>query len=175
MCLGSDDVNVHDIIVGFIPKILASCLFLTNYLMFFTNKVLGIATCYGLSGPLIESQWGRDFPHRPDRPCGPPILLYSGYCVIPGDKAAGEWRWPATPSSAEVKEGVKLYLYSHVWTFVACFWVNFTCLWIWKWHICLFGTPRSLRVRYASSFYSSVKNFNLADGFVLHIIASRIT
>ena len=42
------------------------------------------------------------------RPWGPPTLLYNGYCVFPGDKVAGAWRWPPTPYSAEVKERVKL-------------------------------------------------------------------
>jgi len=36
----------------------------------------------------------RDFPH-PSRPTlGPPSLLYNGYRVFPGGKAAGAWRWP---------------------------------------------------------------------------------
>ena len=35
---------------------------------------------------------GRDFPHRPDRPWGPPSLLYNAYRVIPGGKAGGVWR-----------------------------------------------------------------------------------
>ena len=43
---------------------------------------------------------------------GPPSLLYNGYWVFPGGKAAGAWRWPPTPSSAEAKERVGLYLYS---------------------------------------------------------------
>jgi len=36
---------------------------------------------------------------------------HSGYRVIPGGKAAGAWRLPPTPSSAEVKGKVQLYLY----------------------------------------------------------------
>jgi hypothetical protein len=31
---------------------------------------------------------------------------------FPGAKAAGSWSWPLTPSSAEVKECVELYLHS---------------------------------------------------------------
>ena len=46
---------------------------------------------------------GEIFRSRPDRPWGPPSLQYSGYCVFPGGKAAGAWRWPP-PSGAEVKD-----------------------------------------------------------------------
>jgi hypothetical protein len=35
-----------------------------------------------------------DMNHRPDWPWGPLSLLYDGYCVFPGGKAAGTWRWP---------------------------------------------------------------------------------
>ena len=87
---------------------------------------VGIASSYGLDGPGIESRWWRDFPHRPDRPCGPPRRLCSGYRVLPGDEAAVSWRWPPTQSSAEVKERVDLYLYSsgplwpvQGWTFLS--------------------------------------------------------
>jgi hypothetical protein len=55
---------------------------------------------------------GEIFRTCPDRLWGPPTLLYNGYRVFPGSKAAGAWRCPPTPSSAEVKEIVELYLYS---------------------------------------------------------------
>ena len=76
------------------------------------DSSVGIATSYGLDGPGIESLWGRNFRIRQDRPWGPPNILYNGYRVFPGGKAAGEWSWPPTLSSAEVKERVALYLYS---------------------------------------------------------------
>jgi len=65
--------------------------------------VVLIATGYGLDGPGIEYRWGRDFP---DRPWGPPSLLYNGYGVFP------RGRVDRGPSSAEVLERVELYLYS---------------------------------------------------------------
>ena len=48
------------------------------------DSIVGVATRYGLGGPGIESWWGHDFRTRPDRPCGPPTLLYNGYRVFPG-------------------------------------------------------------------------------------------
>ena len=50
---------------------------------------------------------GEIFRSRPDRLWGPPSLLYDGYRVFPGGKVAGTWRWPPTPSSADVKERVE--------------------------------------------------------------------
>ena len=55
------------------------------------DSSVGIATRYGLDGPGIEP-WGEEiFRTRPDRPWGPPSLLYNGYRVFPRDKAAGAW------------------------------------------------------------------------------------
>ena len=55
------------------------------------DGAVGIATRYGLDGPRIESRWGARFFHTPpDRPCGPPSLLYNGYRVsLPGVKRLG--------------------------------------------------------------------------------------
>ena len=53
------------------------------------DSSVSIATRYGLDGPGIESRWGEIFRTRPDRPWGPPSLLYNGYGVFPGVKAAG--------------------------------------------------------------------------------------
>jgi hypothetical protein len=39
-----------------------------------SGKVLGTATGYGLDGPEIESQWGRDFPHLSRPALGPTQL-----------------------------------------------------------------------------------------------------
>ena len=72
-----------------------------------------IATRYGTEGPGIESRWRRDFPH-PSRPTlgptQPRVQRVPSLC--PGDKATGTWCWPPTPSSAEMKERVELYVYS---------------------------------------------------------------
>ena len=76
------------------------------------DSSVGIATRYGLDGPGIESRWGVDFSHPSRSALGSPSLLYNGYRVFPGEKAAWAWRWTPTPSSTEVKERVKLYLYS---------------------------------------------------------------
>jgi hypothetical protein len=53
------------------------------------DSVVGIETRYGLEGPGIESRWGAIFCTYPDRLRGPPSLLYNGYRVFAGVKAAG--------------------------------------------------------------------------------------
>ena len=66
----------------------------------------------GRSGDRIPMGGGEILRTRPYWPWGPPSLLYNGYRVFPGGKAAGAWRWLSTPSNAEVREGEDLYLYS---------------------------------------------------------------
>jgi hypothetical protein len=66
---------------------------------------VGIATDYGLEGLVIESRWGEIFRTCPDRPWGPPSLLYSGYRVFPGGKVRpGRDADHSPTSSAEVME-----------------------------------------------------------------------
>jgi len=75
-----------------------------------------MVTRVGFYGPGIESQGGggKIFRTRPERPWGPPSHLNNGSRVFSGEGgiAGRPWRWPPTPSSAEVKEKVELYLYS---------------------------------------------------------------
>jgi hypothetical protein len=56
---------------------------------------------------------GEIFRTCPDRPWGPPSLLYNGYRVFPGGKVRpGRDADPLPPSIAEVKNRVELHLYS---------------------------------------------------------------
>jgi hypothetical protein len=64
-----------------------------NYSTYEPGSSVGIATCYGLDGPGIDSQWRRDFPHlsRPSLgPNQPPVQWVPG--LSRGYKAAGAWR-----------------------------------------------------------------------------------
>ena len=66
---------------------------------------VGIATDYGLDDPGIESGGRAKFSARPDRPRGPPNLLYDGYRIFPGGKVrSGRDADPSPPSSAAVME-----------------------------------------------------------------------
>ena len=69
---------------------------------------------------------GEIFRTRPHLPWGPSSLLYNGYRDFPWGKAARAWRRPPTPSSAQVKKRIELYLYSPLWAFMACSRVTFT-------------------------------------------------
>jgi len=76
------------------------------------GSVVGIATGCGLGVPGIESRWGEIFHTCPDRPWGPPSLLYNGYLVFPGGKERPRHDAdPSPPSSAVGHERVELYLY----------------------------------------------------------------
>ena len=80
-------------------------MYLCNVYMYYSGpgSVGGIANAYGLDGPGIESQWGEIFRTIPDRPWGPPSLLYNRYRVFPGGKVLpGRDADPSPPSSAEV-------------------------------------------------------------------------
>ena len=65
---------------------------------------VGIATRYGLDGPVIKSRWGRDFPH--------PFQTGPGNRIsFPGVKRPGCGVDHPHPPSAQVKERVWLHLY----------------------------------------------------------------
>ena len=77
------------------------------------DSSVGIATRYGLDGPGIEFRWGGEiFRTRADRLWGPSSLLYVGFGSFPGVKGPGRGVGHPPPYSAEVKEGVELYIYS---------------------------------------------------------------
>jgi len=70
-----------------------------------SGSSVGIATGYGLDGTGIESRWGEILRTSPDRPWGPPSLLYNGYLVFPGGKERpGRDADPSPPSSTVVKK-----------------------------------------------------------------------
>jgi hypothetical protein len=54
------------------------------------DRPVSIMICYGPVSPGIESRFERDFLH-PDRPWGPPSLLYNRYWVFPRGKSARVW------------------------------------------------------------------------------------
>jgi hypothetical protein len=87
--------------------------------MFQIRKVLldsavGTATRYGVNGPRIESRWGEIFRTRPDRPWGPPSLLYNGYRDFPGSRAAGAWLCSPSGLSWSVLGRILLY-FTYLW------------------------------------------------------------
>jgi hypothetical protein len=76
------------------------------------DSSVGTATRYGQDGPRIESRWCEIFRTRTDRPWGPNPASWTMGTGSSRGKTAGAWRCPSTPSSAEVKERVELYLCS---------------------------------------------------------------
>ena len=86
---------------------------LTDVCRGFLQCVVGITTRYWLDGPGIKFPVGGEiFRTCPYRPWGPRSLLYDWYRVFPWDKAAGTWRSPPTPPSAEFKGRIELCIYS---------------------------------------------------------------
>jgi len=66
---------------------------------------VGIETDYGLDDPGLNPGGDEIFRIRPDRPWGPPSLLYNGYRVFPGGKVrSGHTADHLLPSSAAVME-----------------------------------------------------------------------
>jgi hypothetical protein len=55
---------------------------------------------------------GEIFRIPPERPWAPLSLLHNEHRVLTAGKAAGTWSWPPTPSNADIKERVELYIYS---------------------------------------------------------------
>jgi len=68
------------------------------------GSLVGIANDYGLDGPEIESRWSEIFLTCPDRPWGPPSLLYIRFRVFPGCKERPGVTLTPPPSSAVVKK-----------------------------------------------------------------------
>jgi hypothetical protein len=68
------------------------------------DSAVGIATRYGLDGPRIESQWGRDFPNPAS------YIMCTGYVFRGLRLRLVVDHLP--PSSTEVNERVELCLYS---------------------------------------------------------------
>jgi hypothetical protein len=106
---------------------------------FFYGKVgrgssVGIATCYRLDGPGIESQWGSRFsaPFLAG-PGAHPASCRMGTVAFPGVKRPGRGvNHPSRSSADDVKERVELYLYSPSEAFMACSGVNFTLPSVWE-------------------------------------------
>jgi hypothetical protein len=57
-----------------------------------SGSAIGIATRYGMDGPSSNPGGGKIYRFRRDRLWGPPSLVYNGYRVFPGGKAAEAWR-----------------------------------------------------------------------------------
>jgi hypothetical protein len=63
----------------------------TKILQIMPRRILLWSLQFGLDGSGIESRLGGDFPFPSRTALGPTPLLYDGYRVFPGGKAAGSW------------------------------------------------------------------------------------
>jgi hypothetical protein len=93
-----------------------------GYLLWIVLRISLLAPMYGGPGSLSRYSWtvrgsnpggSEIFLTRPDRPWGPPSLLHNGYRVsFSGVKRPRHGVDHPSPSSAEAKERLELYLYS---------------------------------------------------------------
>jgi hypothetical protein len=72
------------------------CLKVPTYVSEFMSCTIYIRLDTGCSVRVSKPVWCASF-SAPVRPWGLPNLLYNGYGVIPGGKAAKAWHWPPTP------------------------------------------------------------------------------
>jgi hypothetical protein len=78
------------------------------------DSVVGIATCYELESPVIESFVGANFPAPAHTGPGPhPASCSMGTRSFPGVKRSEHGVDHPPPTSVEVKEGVELYINFH--------------------------------------------------------------
>ena len=94
---GSDRFNITFVMYRTTVECVDKRLILGLNLLFWYSlgqgSSVGIATCYGLDGPGIESRWGRDFLHPSRSAHGPtqlPMQWVLGF--FPRGKGAGAWR-----------------------------------------------------------------------------------
>jgi len=104
------------------------------YVLVGQDSSVGIAICYGLDGPRIESRPERDFSHMSRPSLGRtqhPVQWVLGHSRRCSGRGVALNTHP--PTSAEVKEREELYLYSlsfSLWALVACSRVNFTLFYL---------------------------------------------
>ena len=90
-----------------------SSIFMSLSFLWDPDISVGIATCYGLDGPGIESQWGARFSAPVQTGSGSHPASYTmGTGSFPGVKRPGGGVGHPPPSSADVKERVELYIYT---------------------------------------------------------------
>jgi len=86
--------------------------YLTAYAILW-ESVVGLTTAYGLDGPGSTPIRSKNFCNSLDQSWGPPIFLYNRYHVsLPGITQLRHGVDHPLLSSAEVKEGIELNLYS---------------------------------------------------------------